>query len=132
MRDLRFQVYERAQGHCDVTGRMLPGGPEGQWEMHHRRPKGMGGTSLPHKDCTCNLIAVLSHVHNMDPASIHGWPTRARDHGWLLRKHIEDPGLCPIWWRNERWVMLLHDGTLESLPAWFDLGVPEGWTDQRV
>lgn len=134
MSDLRKLLWDRSGGLCEVTGYPLGGGPDGPWEAHHRRPKGMGGTTREHKDCMCNLIAVQPRVHNLDPNSIHGWPQRSYDHGWLIRKYVDEPGEVPLWWRDRAWVVLDCKGwmlvprrdQLADLPS-----RPMGWSATR-
>lgn len=116
MSTLRRRIYERANGVCELSGRPLPGGLDGPWEAHHRRPKGMGGTSRPNTDTVGNLLALHPRVHNMAPDSVHLMPERARASGWLVSKHEDDPASIPvILWTGH--VVLLGEEGYISLPV---------------
>lgn len=106
MGKLRHQIYERANGLCELSGALLPGGPDGPWEAHHRRPKGMGGTRRENEDTVGNLLALVQRVHNLAPDSVHMSPMRSRRYGWLVSKHVEDPASVPV---------VLHDGRVVLL-----------------
>jgi 5-methylcytosine-specific restriction protein A len=110
MRRLRHRIYERAGGRCELSGVPLVGGPDGPWEAHHRRPKGMGGTSRPNTDTVGNLLALAPCVHNMAPDSVHMMPERSRRNGWLVSKHEDDPASVPVVLRDGRVVLLGEEG----------------------
>lgn len=77
---LRAAAWERERGRCFVTG--APLGPvDGPWQLHHRRPGGKGGTSRPDQQTLPNVIALSERAHQQ---LVHGLPSIARAHGWLV------------------------------------------------
>lgn len=50
--------------------------------VHHRRPKGSGGTSLEWVDAPANLVALCRQCHEW----AHAHPREARESGWLISK----------------------------------------------
>lgn len=105
-RDLRRAAYAREGGRCIVTGCELPGGEDGDgWDMHHRRPGGMGGTSRENQQTLSNVVAVADHVHR----GIHGNPEWSEPIGLLLPTSEDDPAGVPVrTWRG--WVFLTAEG----------------------
>lgn len=119
--DQRMPLWERCQGRCEVSGRPLD---YDTFDMHHRRNKGMGGTSREDVDAPWNLLALDPEVHNGGPQSVHGRRRWSEDRGYLIPKATEDPGLWPVLLggllpeRFQRWVILApeqEDGYL-ALP----------------
>lgn len=106
-RALRRAAWQREGGRCLLTGAPLGEPDSDDWELHHRRPFGMGGTGRADQDSLPNVIAVAHHVH----AGIHGNPHWSGPLGLLLPKEGErsDPTAVPVrTWRG--WVFLTPDG----------------------
>lgn len=110
---LRGQLWERSGGHCEITGQTLD--PE-TFDAHHRRPKGMGGTSKPDKDWLTNLLALTPAIHNGGPQSVHGRTTWSRPRGYLLPKDTPWAGMVPVLLLGRRWVMLGEEGGYFDAP----------------
>lgn len=108
---LRAALWQRAQGRCEVTG--LPLDPE-TFDAHHRRNKGIGGTSRPDRDALSNLLALDPLVHNghtLTRRTVHGDPEWSRLGGYLLSNHgALPPAAQPVWLHGVRWVWLTDDG----------------------
>lgn len=122
----REPLWERCKGRCEVSGRPLD---FDTFDMHHRRNKGMGGTSRLDVDALWNLLALDPEVHNGGPGSVHGRRRWAQDRGYLIPKHEQDPGLWPVLLggllpeRFQRWVFLAPeqgDGYLPLPPHLVD------------
>lgn len=104
-RSVEEQIKQRSGGVCEVCGRRLSAdwGLRGWlWSIHHRRNRGMGGSSKrPHTDCSCNLLVVCGNGTVM----CHGWitehPTTASQRGLTVSKYRDEP------WRDK---VKLHDG----------------------
>jgi hypothetical protein len=106
---LRKALWERSAGYCEVSGIALD--PD-TFDAHHRRNKGMGGTTRPDRDSLQNLIAVDPAVHNAagpGARSIHGSKTWSQPRGYLLWQ-TQGPLLTPMHYREKQWVLLTADG----------------------
>lgn len=114
MSALRNAAYERAGGLSEVSGLPLP--PDG-FELHHRRNKGMGGTSRTDTDTLPNVLVMLPREHNMHLDSVHDRPTWARSCGYLLGKDVARPAAWPVLLAGARWVLLGDDGLYHPLPG---------------
>lgn len=86
-------------------------GPYGL-QVHHRKPRRMGGRSDPAINAPANLVSLCLEDHQLTESCRR----EALDMGLLLHEH-EDPARVPV--RHEQFgvVYLLADGTLEPVPA---------------
>jgi hypothetical protein len=110
-RALRRAAYAREGGRCLFTGAPLPGGEDGDgWDLHHRRPGGMGGTNRPDQQSLPNVIAVADNVHR----GIHHNPHWSEPLGLLLPTSEDDPASVPVrTWRG--WIFLTPEGGYRPL-----------------
>lgn len=101
----REPLWERCKGQCEVSGRTLD---YETFHIHHRRNKGMGGTSRPGVDELWNLLALDPIVHNGGPNSVHAQREWAEIGGYLIPKHRSDAEvmLTPIVWHGIFTVLL--------------------------
>lgn len=113
MSRVRPLLFERAGGNCEITGVPLD---FDTFDAHHRRPKGMGGTSRENRDAIECLLALDPVIHNGAPHSVHQDPAWSRPRGYLVRKHVEDPGQVPVLLLERYWVLLGGDGQYYPLP----------------
>lgn len=105
---IRAALLERSGGRCEVSG--LPLDPD-TFDVHHRRNKGMGGTSRPDVHDLSNLLALDPSVHNGGPRSVHGRRPWSEQRGYLIPKLARyPPGIMPVWLGMVRWVHLTDDG----------------------
>jgi hypothetical protein len=107
---LRAALWERSSGRCEVSGRPLD--PD-TFDAHHRRLKGMGGTSRPDRDALYNLLALDPQVHNAGPQSVHGrggYDGWSMTNGYIVPKHCDTPGLVPVTLHDRRRVLLTAAG----------------------
>lgn len=100
----RQQVEERAKGLCEVCG-----SPVEVPQIHHRKPRGMGGTKNPASRSAANALYVHFRCHE--------WIERNRSEaygmGYLVHQteqSSDKPVLLPT-----GWFLLQDDGSL--LPA---------------
>jgi hypothetical protein len=84
---LREALWTRSGGRCEVSGKPLD---IDTFDAHHRRNKGMGGTSRPDTDTLPNLLALDPIVHNGGPGSVHADRPRSEAYGWLVPKLSTD------------------------------------------
>lgn len=88
----RSVVHERDQGRCCMCGINLAG--TDRRSVHHRAPKGMGGSAL--LESPANLVT-LCGLGNSDGChgKAHSNPQWARNHGWIVSRHL-DPAEIPV------------------------------------
>ncbi|MFD3426057.1 hypothetical protein [Nocardia fluminea] len=91
-------VRRRSGTVCEVCGARRAN------QIHHRRPRGAGGTRRPETNSPSALLDLCNECH----ALIESRREWARDHGYLVRQHL-DPATTPVWLWG-RWVLLADDG----------------------
>lgn len=100
---VRTLVLIRCGGRCEITGDRLRGG---QWSVHHRRARGMGGTDRPDVHSLANLLAVTGD----GTRGVHGWVESHRDAaramGWLVDHSGPEPDAVPLVLYSGRRVLL--------------------------
>jgi hypothetical protein len=96
-------VLARADGSCE---RCLRRPPE---QLHHRKPRGSGGSSDPAINSPANLLAVCSQCH----LEIEGNRTVSKEQGWLVRFE-HSPAETPVWIAGLGKVFLNDDGSTTS------------------
>jgi hypothetical protein len=109
LKALRHAAYTRSGGRCEITGAILPGGPDGGWALHHRRRKGMGGTNRPDTHTLPNVLALTHEAHNLRRPSAHLDVAWSRERGYLLADWAW-PRLEPVWLFGRLWVLLTEHG----------------------
>lgn len=111
---VREQLWERCDGRCEVSGQPLD---RDTFDAHHRRNKGMGGTSRADVDDLDNLLALDPVIHNGGPQSVHGRRRWAEEHGFLIPKlSATPPGMWPVRIGGHRLVLLDKSGGYRPLP----------------
>jgi hypothetical protein len=111
---LRDALYVRCNGRCEVSGLPLD---YDTFDAHHRRNKGMGGTSRPDTDSMANLLALDPDVHNGGSASVHGRRAWSEDRGYLIPKHVDVVAGRPFVLLGEVWVIPLDEP--DMLGSWY-------------
>lgn len=108
-------VWERDKGSCQRCGRGLSRADRGMsWSVHHRRPRGMGGS----RDAWVNLPANLIVLCGSGVTGCHGWVESNRGEavelGWIVSRLgyllAED---VPVHLHDGVW-FLRDDGTREA------------------
>lgn len=79
----RTTVKQRAHHRCERCG--CPA-PNGAW--HHRRGRSVKDD---HTHCPCNGVWLCNVCH----VDVHAHPAQAHHTGFLVSRHIEDPGSVP-------------------------------------
>lgn len=103
-------VWERDNGSCLRCGRGLRFEGRGvEWSLHHRAPRGMGGTRQPWINKPGNLVTLCGS----GVTGCHGWVEanrgQATEQGWLVsRLSVKIPVLVPVvdldgieWWLSD-------------------------------
>lgn len=81
---------------CEACGERIGGL---RYALHHRHPKGRGGTKLPWIHTAVNLMLVHGdfslNCHNLTEYSIHQNPTRSYRLGHMVRRGTH-PAMVPV------------------------------------
>lgn len=103
-------VTHRSAGMCELD---FCGPAE---VIHHRRPRGSGGTSLDWVNRAANGFHVSSACHDQIEGRLPAWSRRqSTSAGWLVSQNgARDAAESPVLYRG-RWVLLADDGSV--LPA---------------
>jgi 5-methylcytosine-specific restriction protein A len=98
--DAKKSVVNRDGGKCLKCRKVAT-------DVHHRRPRGMGGTSDDHISYgMANLVSLCRTCHDW----VHANPWPSYTLGWLV-KTGEDPDDVPIYTDADVIIKLLPDGT---------------------
>lgn len=89
----RVLVLTRAHDRCERCG--VPA-PVHHW--HHRRSRSVHD---PHTHCACNGVNLCTTCHSW----VHHNPFAAKKFGWIVSRHVEDPGMVPV---QSAWGERLH------------------------
>lgn len=105
----RDLITTRSGGFCEV---MAPGCTGHAREIHHRRPRGMGGTRRP----DTNIASAGLHVCHACHRHLETVERRlAYLRGWLVRQH-HSPRDRSVWYRGVSRVFLTDDGGIATAP----------------
>lgn len=105
-------ITERDQGRCALCGGFVSGSRGYDWSVHHRRPRGMGGSRKSDINNHANLIL----LDGSGTTGCHGRVESLRDAaielGYLVRLNsVERPEDIPILHKaHGGWVFLTADG----------------------
>ena len=96
----RAVIRDRADHRCEICGtRMAYGG-----QIHHRQPRGMGGTKIKGKESAANGIYVHNSCHRM----IESERERAYMLGWLVKSNMSTASQEIKLW--DGWFLLTDEG----------------------
>lgn len=115
---VRLVVVSRAGGSCELCGvpvAMIDDDsqttPLAAYSIHHRQPRGMGGTDDPAVNSSANLLLLCGSATT--PGGCHAMVESQRamavEHGWLVPKPL-DPASKPVRLFFGDDVYLTHDG----------------------
>lgn len=111
-KDAADKIIERDAGRCAWCGYLVRGVRGIHWSIHHRRPRGKGGSSVTWVDMPANGVV----VHGHGTQSCHGLIESNRDiakgNGFLVSINgIQLPSQVPIEHAVHGWVRLDDDGS---------------------
>ena len=89
--DVKQMIFARSEGYCEV---LSPGCGRAATEIHHRRPRGMGGTVRPETNLASNGLAICRACH-LRCEAMRNW---ARENGFVLLQG-DNPADVPVFWR---------------------------------
>lgn len=94
-------VHERAKGRCELCGV-----PADNFQLHHRRPRGMGGSKRDETGAAANALLVHPKCHTW----IESNRKEAMKYGYLVSQWA-DPREVPVY-RARTWVLLDDEGAI--------------------
>ena len=97
---VRDTILARAKGGCEVCFFAQPD------QIHHRRPRGAGGSKASDTNTAANALALCTECHTW----IESNRVKALEVGWLVRQG-HDPATVPVLRFGSDWVLLADDGT---------------------
>ncbi|MBF6213722.1 HNH endonuclease [Nocardia puris] len=100
-------VRARCGGRCERCAT-----PVTNADVHHRIPRGMGGTRDPRVNQACSLVVICRPCHDW----IESRRDAARVDGWLVSRGT-DPASVPVRSRLHGLVLLGEDGTVTAVVA---------------
>lgn len=109
----RDLIHHRAKGRCEICGLPVIDG-----QIHHRRPRGMGGTKRKETGTASNGL----YVHLKCHARVESNRSEGLAKGWIVSQQ-QDPCTVPV----VRWdglFLLADDGTVTSLNKVADVDSP--------
>ena len=98
---VRVTIIDRAQGYCEVCAGVKPG-----MQVHHRRPRAMGGSRRDDTNTAANGLYLCPDCH----ANIESHRWLAQERGLLLKQN-QTPSEAPVSLRG-RFVRLCDDGSV--------------------
>lgn len=102
---VRQLIVERSSGRCEV---MAAGCTFTATAIHHRRPRGMGGSRRPDTNLASNGLATCDSCHRY----IESLRDESHSRGWLVMQN-QSPAAIPAVHRGQ-WALLLDDGSVQS------------------
>lgn len=96
----RRAVYDRAQGLCEVCRVQVPAGTP----PHHRRPRGMGGSSVPWINDPSNLLLLCMTEPNDCHSRVERERADAHERGLLVRYGDEPWAVPAVIWCGRVWL----------------------------
>lgn len=104
----RRTVGERAGGCCERCGKIITN----EYSIHHRKPRGMGGTSDPAVNSPANLVLLCGSATTPDGChtAVERFRQSAITTGYIVTR-TADPATIPIK-RHNGWFLLNHNGTM--------------------
>lgn len=94
-RKAREIVLARSGGHCERGGELLLGEPGVGYSVHHRRPRGMGGSRRHNVTSPVNLVALCGSGTTGCHGAVESNREAAYEAGWLVCQ-AADPALIPV------------------------------------
>lgn len=102
-KDVRDIITARAAGACEIGYFCRPA------QIHHRRPRGAGGSKRADTNTASNGLALCQACH----ALVESHRTVALFYGWLVRQG-NNPATVPMLRHHYEWVLLADDGTVTA------------------
>jgi 5-methylcytosine-specific restriction enzyme A len=108
--EVRDLIRDRAAGNCERCGDLNNVRDHGA-QVHHRRPRGMGGTKRDSTNGPSNGLHLCGMCHRV----VENNREISLNLGQLVRQQ-QDPKTVPVLYRGQ-WVLLDDDGYTYEIPA---------------
>lgn len=111
---VRALVADRDGGACARCGLLITR----DWSLHHRVPRGAGGSRRPELNLPGNLVLLCGHATSPEGCHQHIEANRreAQRTGYLISKLGQlDPADVPLLYHGAAWVRLDHHGGITTL-----------------
>jgi hypothetical protein len=108
-------VYERASWSCERCSGAVGPIRGVDHHVHHRRPRGNGGTVRPETNWPSNLLLLCPTCHEDGKTGVESRRKAALAAGWLVHQ-TEDPATVPVVIHGPRLVWLTVDGQYSDHP----------------
>lgn len=105
---------------CEVMA-VCQGRAASLWQLHHRRPRGMGSSRRPETNQAANGLHVCADDHRY----IESHRELALRNGWLVRQN-QTPADVPVLYRH-RWCLLSDDGSVVEAKCICGEVTDSGW-----
>jgi len=117
-RHTEMAVLHRHGYRCARCDAVIVGERGLDWVLHHRRPRGAGGSSLPDTNSPANLIPLHGPGADEDcHGHVESHRAEALTFGWLVRQGA-DPASVPVLIEHgARRVLLDHDGDMTEVTS---------------
>lgn len=108
--ETRQLVLSRARYTCEICG------ASNASNIHHRRPRGLGGTRDPEINSPANLLAVCGSGTTGCHGQVEAYRKIAYELGWLVRWG-QDPVWVPFMGPGDTWWYLDREGGKHPAPT---------------
>jgi len=112
-KEVRAQVLSRAAYKCERCG--IPLSQGFYYSLHHRTPRGMGGTKAERLNLPSNLVAICGSGTTGCHGFIESNRVMADDEGWLVSRY-EESAEIPLFIYGVGWRYLTDEGTYSTSP----------------
>lgn len=109
--DVVEAVCERAGYSCEICTEQVGDRRGVDHHIHHRRPRGAGGSRRADTNLPSNLLLLCPPCHR--EVESHRGP--AQSMGWLVVQSV-DPATIAVLVQRDRWAYLTDDGRYSDLP----------------
>lgn len=109
----RVDVLNRAKYRCEKCGMALS--DTFYYSIHHRTPRGMGGSREARLNMPSNLVAICGSGTTGCHGQIESDRTKSMDEGWLVTR-FDEPAEVPLYIYGVGWMYLTDEATYSSTP----------------
>ena len=113
--DTVMAVLHRDGYRCVRCGTPIEGDRGVHWSLHHRAPRGMGGTRRPEVNSPSNLIPLCGSGVTGCHGFVESHRAEALDAGWLVSRHTDPAKKALLVNHSSRWVYLAPDFTYSEV-----------------